>query len=203
MTPIEAFADVRCPFARVGLRRLFEERRRQGSHVPVRVRAWPLELVNDAPLDADLIAEEVAALRAQVAPELFTGFDRSRFPSTSLPAMALTAEAYEIGAETGTRVAMALRWALFEEGRDISRRDVLLDIALRAGARALPGNHERVLDDLAAGRARGVIGSPRFFVGSRRCSPPRSASNRWEDEDDATDGCDVAGVGVRAYGSGL
>jgi predicted DsbA family dithiol-disulfide isomerase len=162
---IEVFADVRCPFAHVGLRRLFDERQRRGSRVPVRVRAWPLELVNDAPLDADLIADEIAALRAQVAPQQFAGFDRSRFPATSLPAMALTAEAYELGVETGTRVALVLRWALFEEGRDISEHDVLLDLAQRAGVPALPVGHERVLDDLAEGRARGVVGSPHFFVG--------------------------------------
>ncbi len=163
---IDVYADVRCPFAHVGLRRLFEQRERRWSRVPLRVRAWPLELVNDAPLDPGLIAEEVAALRAQVAPDLFTGFDVDAFPTTSLPALALTAGAYEVGLEVGTRVAMALRWALFEEGRDIARPDVLLEIASGAGI-ALPHHCEqdRVRDDLACGRARGVIGSPHFFVG--------------------------------------
>jgi predicted DsbA family dithiol-disulfide isomerase len=164
VSPIEVFADVRCPFAHVGLRRLFDERQRRGSRVPVRVRAWPLELVNDAPLDPDLIADEVAALRAQVAPDLFTGFDRRRFPATSLPAMALTAEAYALGAEPGMRVALALRWALFEEGRDISRTEVLLDVAAGAGLDSLPAD-DLVLDELAEGRSRGVIGSPHIFAG--------------------------------------
>lgn len=164
---IEVFADVRCPFAHLGLRRLFEQHQRRGSRVPLRVRAWPLELVNGAPLDANLIADEVAALRAQVAPDLFTGFDPSRFPPTSLPAMALTAGAYAVGPEVGTRVALALRWALFEEGRDIAAIDVLLDVAASAGI-GLPHNGEqrRVRDDLAEGRGRGVIGSPHFFVGN-------------------------------------
>jgi predicted DsbA family dithiol-disulfide isomerase len=163
---IEVFADVGCPFAHVGLRRLYEQRQRRGSRVPLVVRAWPLELVNGAPLDADVIAEEVAALRAQVAPDLFTGFVPSRFPATSLPALALTAGAYAAGTEVGTRVALALRWALFEEGRDISTIDVLLDVAGSAGI-GLPhsGEQDRVLDDLAEGRAKGVIGSPHFFVG--------------------------------------
>jgi predicted DsbA family dithiol-disulfide isomerase len=163
---IEVFADVRCPFAHVGLRRLAEHRKGRGSAVPLWIRAWPLELVNDAPLDADLIAREVVALRAQVAPDLFVGFDPRRFPSTSVPALALTAGAYAVGPEVGERVALALRWALFEEGRDISKVDVLLDIAQNAGI-GLPHNCEidRVHDDLAEGRRRGVIGSPHFFVG--------------------------------------
>ena len=58
----------------------------RGLDVGLRLRAWPLELVNDAPLDADLIADEVAALRAHVAPDLFAGFDPQHFPKTSLPA---------------------------------------------------------------------------------------------------------------------
>ena len=48
----------------------------------MRVRAWPLELVNGTPLDSAMIGEEVDELRAQVAPDLFTGFDLSGFPGT-------------------------------------------------------------------------------------------------------------------------
>jgi 2-hydroxychromene-2-carboxylate isomerase len=63
------------------------------------------------------------------------------------------------------RVALALRWALFEEGRDISRTEVLLDVAAGAGLDSLPADDQRVLDELAEGRSRGVIGSPHIFAG--------------------------------------
>src|SRR5262245_18171405 len=44
---IEVFADVVCPFTHVGLRRLVGYRERaQREDVAIRVRAWPLELVN-------------------------------------------------------------------------------------------------------------------------------------------------------------
>jgi len=166
MRTIEVFADVRCPFTHVGLRRLVARRDALGRDVVLRIRAWPLELVNQAPLDAELIAEEVDALRAQVAPELFGAFDPGRFPKTSLPALALTAGAYEIGAEVGERVGLALRWALFEEGRDIATPSVLLDIAQAAGME-LPHHHDQdqVRADWAQGQQRGVIGSPHFFIG--------------------------------------
>ena len=167
MPTIQVFADVRCPFAHVGLQRLLSETTRRGFGRPLRIRAWPLELVNAAPLDPGLIAEEVDALRTQVVPDLFAGFDVHRFPATSIPALALTAGAYAIGPELGERVALSLRWALFEEGRDIAAPDVLLDIAEGHGM-ALPHNCEvdRVRDDWAEGRQRGVVGSPHFFVGT-------------------------------------
>jgi hypothetical protein len=49
---IEVFADAGCPFTHVGLRRLVEHRDHAGrDDVVLRVRAWPLELVNGHPLD--------------------------------------------------------------------------------------------------------------------------------------------------------
>jgi predicted DsbA family dithiol-disulfide isomerase len=167
VAPIQVFADVCCPFTHVGLRRLVERREQLGGSQRIHVRAWPLELVNGEPLDAGLIAEEVDALRAQVAPDLFTGFDPAAFPHSSLPALALTHAAYAVHAEAGERVALALRWALFEEGRNIAAPDVLLDVAVSAGiGLPEPCEQDRVREDWAEGQRRGVIGSPHLFIGS-------------------------------------
>ena len=85
MTTIEVFADVACPFTHVGLRRLVERRDELGrTDVRLRVRAWPLEVVNGEPLDPAFIEEEVDDIRAQVAPDLFTGFRRGAFPASTL-----------------------------------------------------------------------------------------------------------------------
>lgn len=165
---IEVFADVVCPFTHVGLRRLVDRRRELGSSVALRVRAWPLELVNGAPVAAGLVAEEVQELREQVAPDLFAGFDPSRFPTTSLPAMTLADAAYRRSARLGERVSLALRHALFEEGRDIALADVLADIA---GVHDLDApdavDRAAIVADWEEGRRRGVQGSPHFFVGDR------------------------------------
>ncbi len=165
MDAIEVFADVRCPFAHVGIRRVHERRVAAGAP-PLQVRAWPLELVNAAPMDGAMIAEEVAAIRAQVAPDLFAGFDPAVWPESSLPALALTSAAYAVDDATGEAIALAVRDALFEEGRDIADRAVLTDIAEAHGV-ALPeaGDHEAVVAEWDAGRAKGVVGSPHFFVG--------------------------------------
>lgn len=166
MAVIEVFADVRCPFTHVSLRRLVEQREERDTRPVLRVRAWPLELVNGEPMDVDLVDEEVGALREQVAPELFAGFSPAAFSSTSLPALALTAMAYDRDLESGERVALALRWAMFEEGRDIADDDVLGDIASSAGISWEDGGvGQRVLDEWREGEGRGVLGSPHYFVG--------------------------------------
>jgi 2-hydroxychromene-2-carboxylate isomerase len=166
MTVIEVFADVRCPFTHVGLRRLVERRSARRAEFTLRLRAWPLELVNGAPLDVNLVEKEVRALREQLAPDLFAGFSPAGFSPTSLPALALTAAAYDRDDTTGEAVALALRWAFFEEGRDIADPGMLGDIARTAGVTWSEGDgHERVLDEWSDGAGRGVVGSPHFFVG--------------------------------------
>jgi predicted DsbA family dithiol-disulfide isomerase len=164
---IEVFADITCPFAHVGLRRLVAHRRMVGrDDVRLHVRAWPLELVNGEPLEAGTVAHKVDELRAQVAPDLFTGFPVDRFPTTTLPALALAGLADEEDLDAGERVNLALRDALFEHGEDISSTEVLDDLARRFGVRPPnPDDQARVLADLEEGRARGVVGSPHFFVG--------------------------------------
>lgn len=166
---VEVFADVRCPFAHVGLLRLVERRESLGLDFTVHVRAWPLELVNDAPLDAALIDEEARALREQVAPDLFAGFAPAAFPATSVPALALTAAAYDRDPAAGEGVALALRRALFEEGHDVGSPAVLTEVAERFDvARPAPEPaRARVEDDWREGRERGVVGSPHFFLGGQ------------------------------------
>jgi 2-hydroxychromene-2-carboxylate isomerase len=163
---IEVFADVRCPFTHVGLHRLVDRRRQLGREgVVLWVRAWPLELVNGAPLDPALIAEEVEELRAQVAPELFAGFEPDRFPVSSMPALRVAAAAYAQSAASGERVSLALRRAVFEDGRDIADPTVLAAIVSDVGLAGLAeATDEDVVADWREGEQRGVVGSPHFFV---------------------------------------
>lgn len=147
ISTVEVFADVRCPFTHVGLRRLEARRRALGRDEPrLWVRAWPLELVNDAPLDAGLVVEEAAALRTQVTPELFAGLSASTFGSTSLPALALANAAYRVSMVVGEPVSLALRDAVFEAGDDVSAPGVLSAIAARHDLPAVtPADDEQVM----------------------------------------------------------
>jgi predicted DsbA family dithiol-disulfide isomerase len=167
VTSIDVYADVSCPFAHLGIRSVARRRKELGrGDVIVRVRAWPLELVNGQPLDPITTAEHVEALRAQVAPDLFTCFDPAHFPATSLPALALVAAAYRRDDATGEAVSFALRDALFEEGRDISDPDVLAGVAHVQGVdHSVPEDDEAVRSEWRDGTSRGVKGSPHFFCG--------------------------------------
>lgn len=165
MTVIEVFADVACPFAHVGLRRFAERRDELGrTDVALRVRSWPLEVVNGHPLDARLVAEEIDDIRRQLGTSMFAGFVEASFPASSLPAMALAAAAYEVDLTTGERVSLALRDLLFERGVDVGDTEVLGRLADEQGVRVDLADTGRVLDDHAAGVARGVVGSPHFFT---------------------------------------
>ena len=165
MTVIEVFADVACPFTHVGLRRFVDRRAELGrDDVTLRVRAWPLEIVNGQPLDPHFIAEEIDDIRRQVAPALFQGFTEAAFPVSSLPALTLAAAAYDENLATGEQVSLALRDLLFEQGIDIADTTVLARLATDHDVSVDLTDSRRVLEDHAEGLARGVVGSPHFFT---------------------------------------
>jgi predicted DsbA family dithiol-disulfide isomerase len=163
---VEVFADVGCPFTHAGLHRLNGYRQQQGKTEPIlRVRAWPIELVNGTALDGPSLRPKIEALRADVAPDLFVGFDEDRFPATTLPAMAAEAAAYRQGLEVGERFSLAVRHALFEDGLDVSDEAVLRLICQSLGvSEPTEADRSAVREDFAEGALRGVSGSPHFFT---------------------------------------
>jgi predicted DsbA family dithiol-disulfide isomerase len=165
MSVIEVFADVACPFTHVGLRRFVDRRAELGRQdVTLRVRAWPLEIVNGQPLDPHFIAEEIFDIRQQVAPALFAGFTEATFPASSIPALILAAAANDKNPAKGERVSLALRDLLFEQGVDIADPAVLTLLATEHDVSVYLTDNRRVLEDHAEGVARGVVGSPHFFT---------------------------------------
>ncbi len=164
MDMLEIYSDVWCPFAYVGIHAALVERHRFDlDDRPILFRAWPLELVNGRPLDPEVTASHVRDLRVQVAPHLFRGFDPSRFPSTTLPALALIHVANDRDVATGEAVSLAVRRALFEDGVDVSRPEELERVAHEFGLSARELDDGPVRRDWTSGQARGVLGSPHFF----------------------------------------
>lgn len=168
MRTVEVFADILCPFTHVGLRTLIDRRSERGLTEPrLRIRAWPLKLINGSPLDRHHVGAEISALRASVRPDLFGGFSVGSFPKTSMTAYALAAAADRAGDPVLVEeVGLALRNALFEEGLDIGRSDVIELIGGRFGLDPLDEETTSVAvqADWDEGRARGVVGSPHFFT---------------------------------------
>lgn len=166
MHQIEVYADIACPFAHAGLRAFTTYRHQQGATEPrLVVRAWPLEIVNDAPHSGSHLAPEIDALRSGPAPDLFAGFRADPFPGSTMAALASTAAAYRAGVAHGEAFSLAVRDALWEHGLDIDDADVLAE--LRSGLDVPDPTEEdeaAVRADLAEGRTRGVDGSPHFFT---------------------------------------
>ena len=182
MNTVEVFADVLCPFTHVGLHTLIDRRAERGLAEPtLRIRAWPLQLINGKPLDPDHIAAEITALRGSVRPDLFRGFSVETFTKTSMTAFALAAAADQTGdAVVSETVGMALRDAVFEQGLDIGRPEVVAEIAARFGLHPLDADatDAAVRADWNEGRGRGVVGSPHFFTGAASWFCPGLAISR-------------------------
>lgn len=164
---IEVFADIWCPFAYVGLLIVRMRRDENAPATPIRVRAWPLELVNGEPMNVDKTAHHVRDLRAQLGLDCFNGFERASFPTTMLPALAVVAAAERQSADAGERASFRVREALWEDGRDIGHGDVVADLAAEFAVTTTQADHEAVLADWHEGEARSVKGSPHFFCGDR------------------------------------
>jgi len=81
---IEVFADITCPFTHVGLSRVSELLESTGAPYELRVRAWPLEWVNEAPMKAAAVAATSEALRGELGTTLFAG-DFSANSATTRP----------------------------------------------------------------------------------------------------------------------
>lgn len=199
---IQVFADIICPFAHVGLRRFVEMRDELGRQdVRLYIRSWPLELVNQKMPDPHFIAEEIEEIRTQVAPDLFRGFDPDVFPTTSIPALALVCRAYDVDLATGEAVSLELRDLMFDQGRDISDRTVLAELAQRHGLPPEPAGPDPASDravvarDYEEGGIRGVMGSPHFFTPSGDFFCPALEIRR------DSEGCLHVGIDIEGFRS--
>jgi len=162
---MEVFADIWCPFAYVGLMIVRARREERSPDTPIRVRAWPLELVNGQPMDVGKTTKNVRELRRQLGTPLFEGFDGQAFPSTTLPGLAFVAAADRKG--RGEEASFEVRTALWERGLDVGDEAAVAVLADAFGVRITDDDRQAVLDDWHEGQARGVQGSPHFFCGDR------------------------------------
>jgi DSBA-like thioredoxin domain len=167
MQVIEVFADIWCPFTHVGLKTVADELRTSvRPDVRIWVRAWPLEWVNGRAMDPMAALTHAQELREQISPELFSRFDASSFPRSTIPALATAVRAYRHGLQVGESLSLEIRDSLFERGEDVGDPDVLRRIREGFGvADPDPDDYATVVAEWKEGRDRGVLGSPHFFCG--------------------------------------
>jgi predicted DsbA family dithiol-disulfide isomerase len=191
---VDVWSDVMCPWCAVGYTQFAKAVEALKGELDVEVRWMPFELNPDLPPEGKDQArhlaevygrtpEDVAAMRAQMqATAARAGFPMDYVGEGEEPPAMMwnTFEAHKLlrwalaeqGPEAQTRLKLALLKAHFQQRRNVSDREVLLDVAGAAGFdRARAG---QALDDEALaiavrseeqrGRQAGITSVPSFVV---------------------------------------
>ncbi|RLU87497.1 hypothetical protein CTZ27_23000 [Streptomyces griseocarneus] len=188
---VVVFTDLNCSFAHVAVHRLHETRRRLGleGRIWFDLRAFPLELFNEevnARPGVDSEISVLGALEPDAGWRLWQGPDWA-YPVTTLPALEAVEAAKAQSWHASEQLDRGLRRAFWAEGRCISMRHVILDVARTTGAVDV----EALTSALDSGTARSaVIAQYRAACDGRvRCSPHVFLH----------DGTDSANPGVSAH----
>ncbi|MEW2138083.1 DsbA family protein [Streptomyces sp. NPDC005409] len=197
---ITVFSDIWCSFAHIAIHRLHTTRSRLGleNQVSFDLRAFPLELLNDAPSPRPGTDSEVgrmASLEPAAGWQLWQAKDWL-YPSTVLPALEAVQAAKAQSLAASEQLDLGLRKAFWAESRSISHRKVILDVAAETGVVDVTALAES-LDD---GRARSTLSGQAALARTDaiRCSPHVFLP---DGSDWANPGIDVRWEG--AYGVGF
>ncbi|MFI6289896.1 DsbA family protein [Streptomyces sp. NPDC051018] len=190
---IIVFSDIWCSFAHLAVHRLHATRARLGleHRVSFDLRAFPLELLNDAPSPrpgTDSEVARMASLEPAAGWQLWQAKDWL-YPSSTLPALEAVQAAKEQSVAASERLDLALRKAFWAESKCVTDRKVILDAAAATGVvdvaaltRALDdGRARRALSDQAAvSRTDLVRCSPHLFLPDGSDVPNPGIEVRWE-----------------------
>lgn len=95
-------------------------------------RAFPLEVYGGGPPDRRELELEIWLAALQEPEAIFKPFSDD-FPTTTLPAFDAAWIAFQQGEQIGRDFDLRIRRAFFAEGRNIGKREVMLDLAREAG----------------------------------------------------------------------
>ena len=143
------------------------------GRVRVRGRPFPLEVAGSGPAPRDILEQEwwLAAIQEPAAD--FAPYEGDDWPTTTLPAFEAAWCAFKQGEEAGRDYDLRVRRAFFAEGRNIGRRQVLLEIAEEVGLDVWRfertfksgGAREAVLKECRSGKERyRVRGTPTVML---------------------------------------
>ena len=192
---ITVFSDLWCSFAHITIYRLHTLRERLGlvGRVNFDLRAFPLELLNDAPSPRSGTDSEVGRM-GQQEPDAGWQLWQDKeylYPSTTLPALEAIIAAKAQSLHAAEELDLALRRAFWAKSRCISNRRVIMDAAAATGvvdsvalAQALDDGRARAAlsADAAVAATDRVTCSPHVFLpdGSDYANP--GIEVRWEGE---------------------
>ncbi len=176
---ILVYQDVLCAWCFVAERRIEILKKDLGDAVRWIRRSYPLRLKDTLPSakEIDGWVKEVEQARKEpegrsLSPELWTSLDK---PRSSLNALCAIEAAKLQGAEAGTRMAVALQRAALEQGVNVTRSDVLFEIASNVGlemnrfsaAFQSPETKRLILEEHRIASERGVKGVPALVIDGR------------------------------------
>ncbi|MCW2410735.1 MULTISPECIES: DsbA family oxidoreductase [unclassified Sphingobium] len=187
MLQITLYTEISCPWCFIGHHRLDKVLAERFPQLDVDIRQQAVLLLPDAPPEGlfipDLlrsrygVTDPKAAFARPEAEARMSGLrldlSRQRWAYRTQPAHGLILAARERG--TQHRLAVAITDAYFLEARNISKADVLADIAIAHGferdeARVIaldPEQHRRAEQEAAQSTAAGVRSVPHFVFGGR------------------------------------
>ncbi|MFI6851735.1 DsbA family protein [Streptomyces sp. NPDC050416] len=190
---IIVFSDIWCSFAHIAIHRLHATRKRLGleHQVTFDLRAFPLELLNDAPSPRPGTDSEVGRM-ASMEPEAGWQLWQDKdwlYPSTVLPALEAIQAAKEQSLSASEQLDLGLRKAFWAQSRCVSHRKVILDVAAETGsvdvtalAAALDDGRARsaLMEQAAVSRTDRVNCSPHLFLSDGADYPNPGIEVRWE-----------------------
>ncbi|HEX8822314.1 MAG TPA: DsbA family protein [Archangium sp.] len=178
---ITVYQDVLCAWCYLTDLRLESLKQEFGDLIRWRVRPYPLRINDKRPTDKELrgLTEEVRRAQQEPEPvakllitELWQGGDA---PRTSIPALAALEAARLQGPSARNHLARAMQRAALEQGVNVTRTDVIFELASRVGLNMGPfsaafhsdDTRKLILDEHSMAASRGVRGVPTLVIGGR------------------------------------
>jgi predicted DsbA family dithiol-disulfide isomerase len=178
---ITVYQDVLCSWCYLADLRLESLKQEFGDILRWRVRPYPLRLHDKRPTEKELrgLTEEVRRAQQEPEPaakllstELWQGGDA---PRTSIPALAALEAARLQGPTARAYLARAMQRAALEQGVNVTRTDVIFELANRVGLDMGPfsaaynseDTRKLILDEHQLAASRGVRGVPTLVIAGR------------------------------------
>ena len=127
------WAEYYCPWCYISAVRLQKILHEYQGQVSLHERAFPLEIFGGGPPDRKELELEMWLAALQEPEAKFKPFNGNDWPTTTLPAFEAAWSVFQMNEKTGHEFDLRIRQAFFAEGRNIGRREVMLDLAHEAG----------------------------------------------------------------------
>lgn len=176
---IVVYQDVLCAWCFIAEQRLHLVQRELGDQLRWKTRPFPLRVHEAVPSTRELAGwvKDMAAAREEpegrlLSEELWTAGDP---PRSSVPALAALEAARLQGASARNALARALQRAALEQGVNVTRPDVVFELAAATGlemnrfsaAFQSPETRRLILEEHRMAKERGVRGVPTVVIGGR------------------------------------